>query len=478
MRRWPTPSLPRRRRGSPVADRVDVVVIGLGVGGEDVANNLADAGLAVVGIENHLVGGECPYYGCIPTKMMIRADDALAEGRRIADLAGTSVVKPDWSPVAARIRKVATDNWDDRVAVERFQGKGGRFVRGKGRLDGLGRVSVDGQVFGASRGVVIATGTSPAIPPIPGIADVDYWTNREAVKVERLPESLAILGGGPIGVELSQVFARFGVKVTVIEGMDRVLAVEEPEAGAVLAEVLTRDGIELRLGVHAKSVESKPGSVVINLDDGSAVQAEKLLVATGRRTNLHDIGLDSIGLDPSARFLEPDPYMKVAEKTWAIGDCTAFGGFTHLAIYHAGIVISGILGERVPPADYRAKPRVTFTDPEVGAAGLTEAQARKQGIKVRTGIQKTSVTSRGWIHGPGNDGLIKVVEDADRGVLVGATSMGPRGGDILGIFELAIKNQIPTDDLRHLIYAYPTFYRGVGEAIRNLGADTHHQSYR
>ncbi len=461
-----------------MADRVDVVVIGMGVGGEDVADNLAGAGLAVVGIEDHLVGGECPYYGCIPTKMMIRADDALAEGRRIADLAGSSVVRPDWSPVATRIRNVATDNWDDRVAVERFQGKGGRFVRGKGRLDGPGRVSVNGQVFEASRGIVIATGTAPAIPPIPGIADVDYWTNREAVKVERLPESLAILGGGPIGVELSQVFARFGVKVTIIEGMDRVLAVEEPEASAVLAEVLTRDGIELRLGVHAKSVESRSGSVVINLDDGSAVQAEKLLVATGRRTNLRDIGLDRIGLDPSARFLQPDPYMKVAEKTWAIGDCTAFGGFTHLAIYHAGIVIGEMLGERVPPADYRAKPRVTFTDPEVGAAGLTEAQAKKQGIKVRTGIQKTSVSSRGWIHGPGNDGLIKVVEDADRGVLVGATSMGPRGGDILGIFELAIKNQIPTDDLRHLIYAYPTFYRGVGEAIRNLGTDTHHQSLR
>jgi pyruvate/2-oxoglutarate dehydrogenase complex dihydrolipoamide dehydrogenase (E3) component len=449
----------------------------MGVGGEEVAECLASQGLSVVGIEEHLVGGECPYYGCVPTKMMIRADDMLAEGRRIPRFAGSATVSPDWGPVARRIRDVATDHWDDRVAVERFEKKGGRFVRGKGRLEGPGQVAVNGTVFEASRGVVIATGTSPAIPPIPGLSDVPYWTNREAVKAETLPGSLVILGGGAIGLELSQVFARFGVKVTVVEGMGRVLSMEEPEASEVLGEVLRRDGIGLCLGVHATSIEKKSGSVGVNLSNGEQVAGDRLLVATGRRTNLRDIGLEKIGLDPSARFLEPDPYMKVADRTWAVGDVTAHGGFTHMAIYHAEIVVSEILGQRAPAADYRAKPRVTFTDPEVGAAGLTEEQARKKGINVRTGIQKASVTSRGWIHGPGNDGLIKVVEDADRGVLVGATTMGPRGGDILGIFELAIKKEIPADDLRHLIYAYPTFYRGVGEAVRKLGPDLH-QSLR
>ena len=446
----------------------------MGVGGEEVANCLAANGLTVVGIEAHLVGGECPYYGCVPTKMMIRADDMLAEGRRIPGFAGSSTVTPDWTPVARRIRDVATDNWDDRVAVERFEKNGGRFVRGKGRLDGPGRVSVDGRVFEATRAVVIGTGTSPAIPPIPGLADVAYWTNRDAVKVETLPESLVILGGGAIGLELAQAFARFGVRIDIIEGMNRVLAVEEPEAGAVLAEVLPRDGIQLHLGAHATSVASRGGRLSVSLDNGIDVQGDKLLVATGRRTNLRDIGLETIGLDPSERVLHPDPYMRVAPNTWAVGDITASGGFTHMAIYHADIAVHDILGKRVPPADYRAKPRVTFTDPEVGASGLTEEQARKQGMTVRTGIQKASVTSRGWIHGPGNDGFIKVVEDADRGVLVGATVMGPRGGDILGIFELAIKNEIPTDDLRHLIYAYPTFYRGVGEAVASLGEDIHH----
>src|SRR3982074_3768051 len=226
----------------------------MGVGGEELANSLAEKGLQVVGIESSLVGGECPYFGCIPTKMMIRADDMLAEGRRIPGFAGDSVVKPDWKLVARRIRDVATDNWDDRVAVERFERKGGHFIRGAGKLAGPGKVSVNGTTYEATRAIVISTGTSPAVPPIPGLDRVKYWTNREAVKVEQLPESLMILGGGAIGVELAQVFARFGVKVSIIEGMERVLAMEEPESSAVLHDVLQRDGIELWLSSRAESV--------------------------------------------------------------------------------------------------------------------------------------------------------------------------------------------------------------------------------
>jgi pyruvate/2-oxoglutarate dehydrogenase complex dihydrolipoamide dehydrogenase (E3) component len=459
--------------GPPVAERVDAVVLGMGVGGEELAGSLAENGLRVVGIESHLLGGECPYYGCIPTKMMIRADDLLAEGRRIPGVAGDATVRPDWKPVADRIRREATDNWDDRVAVERFQKKGGHFVRGAGTLAGPGRVSVNGTTYEATRAVVIATGTSPAVPPIPGLSEVDYWTNRDAVKVEQLPATLIVLGGGAIGVELGQAFARFGVKVTIIEGMNRVLAMEEPEAGTVLGDVLQRDGVELCLNARAESVAKRGDQITVTLVDGREVSADRLLVATGRRANLQDVGLETVGLDPAARLLTPDDHLRVGERLWAVGDVTASGGFTHMAIYQADIALDDILGKPGPGADYRAKPRVTFTDPEVGATGLTEEQAKKKGINVRTGIQKASVTARGWIHGPGNDGLIKVVEDADRGILVGATTMGPRGGDILGIFELAIKMQIPSDELRHLIYAYPTFYRGAGEAVRKLGPDSH-----
>src|SRR4030081_3368140 len=193
-----------------MTERVDAIVLGLGVGGEEVANSLADSGLSVVGIESNLVGGECPYYGCIPTKMMVRADDMLAEGRRIPGFAGEAAVNPDWKPVAQRIRDVATDNWDDRVAVERFERKGGHFVRGAGTLTGPGKAAANGTPHEASRGIVISTGTSPAVPPIPGLERVEYWTNREAVKVEQLPKSLVIMGGGAIGVELAQVFAPFG----------------------------------------------------------------------------------------------------------------------------------------------------------------------------------------------------------------------------------------------------------------------------
>ncbi len=454
-----------------MAETTEVVVIGMGVGGEEVAERLAEAGLRVIGIENNLVGGECPYYGFVPTKMMIRADDMLAEGRRIPGFAGTSTVIPDWSPVAQRIRKEATDSWDDRVAVERFEKKGGQFVRGTGRLVGPRIVSVDGSVYEAKRAVVIATGTAPAIPPIPGLNAVKFWTNREAVQVEQLPASLTILGAGAVGLELAQAFARFGVKVTVVEAMNRVLAVEEPEASEVLSDVLKRDGITLVLNARVRSIEQRGEGAVLNLDGGEQVVGQTLLVATGRRANLRDIGVETVGLNPSAPFIEIDDHCRAGDRLWAIGDITPNGGFTHVASYHAGIVIDDILGNPGPGADYRAKPRVTFTDPEVGVAGLTEQEARSKGINVRTGVQEVSSTDRGWIHGPGNDGLIKVVEDRDHGVLVGATAMGPRGGDVLGIFELAIKEKIPTDRLRQLIYAYPTFYRGVGEAVRKLGVD-------
>ena len=448
---------------------VDVVVIGMGPGGEDAAGKLAEAGLNVVGVEKQLLGGECPYWGCIPSKMMIRAADLLAEARRIPGLAGSASVTPDWAPVAKRIRE-ATDDWNDRVAVDRFEGKGGHFVRGTGRITGRSSVSVDGRTFEASRAIVVATGSVPVAPPIPGLASVPYWTNRQAIEVERLPSSLLVLGGGAVGLELAQVFARFGVAVTVVEAGPRVLAVEEPEASEVLAAVFKREGIVVRVGAAVESVESKDAQVVLALKGGQRLAAEQLLVATGRRAELKAIGVDAVGIDPSQRFIPVDDHLRAAAKVWAIGDITGKGNFTHVAIYQSDVAVQDILGTPAEGADYRALPRVTFTDPEVGAVGLTEEAARQQGFRVATGIQPLPANTRGWIHGPGNDGFIKLVADADHGILVGATCAGPRGGDMQSMLELAVREAIPVDRLRQLIYAYPTFYRGIGEAVRALPA--------
>lgn len=450
------------------AEEVDVVVIGLGPGGEEVAGRLADAGLAVVGVEAHLVGGECPYYGCVPSKMMVRASDLLAEARRVQGVAGDAAVTPDFGPVARRIRDQATDNWDDRVAVERFEKRGGRFVRGRGVLDGPGRVRVGDRTFAARRGVVVATGTSPAVPPIPGLADVPYWTNRDAVKAERAPVSLVVLGGGAIGVELGQAFARFGSRVTLIEAMDRVLAAEEPEASGVVAGVLRAEGIDVRTGRKAVRVAADGATLVVHTDDGGEVRGERLLVATGRRTNLAGLGLGSVGLDDGARTVPVDARQRAGEKLWAVGDITGHGLFTHVAVYQARIAVADILGRDGPRADYRALAWVTFTDPEVGRVGMSEAQARAARRSVRTGAAEVRASSRGSIHGPGNAGFIKLVADADRGVLVGATSVGPWGGEVLAMLTLAVHAETPIATLRTMHYAFPTFHRGMLDALAAL----------
>lgn len=452
-----------------MAQQVDAVVIGMGVGGESVAGQLADAGLSVVGIESKLVGGECPYWGCIPSKMMIRAADMLAEARRIDGMAGHADVVPDWTPVADRIRDEATTDWDDRIAVERFTGKGGRFIRGRGRLTGPGTVEVDGETLEARRAVVIATGTEPAVPPIDGLADTPYWTNREAIEAKTLPESMIVLGGGAIGLELAQAFSRFGVDVTVVEAMDRLLPPEEPESSQLITDAFAGDGIAVRTSARAEAVRHDGEKFTVTLSGGDELTAERLLVSVGRRADLSKLGLDSVGLDSDARALAVDEQMRAAQGIWGVGDVTGHGAFTHVATYQADIAARDILGHPGPPADYRALPRVTFTDPEVGSVGMSEANAREAGINVAVGVAQVPSSARGWIHKAGNEGLIKLVADVDRGVLVGATSAGPTGGEVLSALAVAVHAQVPVETLRHMIYAYPTFHRGIEDALRDLG---------
>jgi pyruvate/2-oxoglutarate dehydrogenase complex dihydrolipoamide dehydrogenase (E3) component len=449
-------------------EQVDVLVIGMGPGGEEVAGQLAEAGLSVVGIERELVGGECPYWGCIPSKMMIRGANLLAETRRVDKVAGKATVQPDLGIVARRIRAEATDDWNDKVAADRFAGKGGRLVRGNAQFAGPGRVRVGDAVFAASRGVVIATGSAPVVPPLEGLAQARHWTNREAISATSAPESLAVLGAGAVGLELAQAFARYGSQVTVIEAMDRVLPPEEPEASEVVGRVLRAEGIELWLGLRATRVERVNGHVVVALDNGTTVRAAELLVSVGRRARVGEIGVDMVGLDPDTKAIAVDEWMRAGDGLWAVGDVTGIGPFTHMAIYQAGIAIADILGKRDQPADYRGLSRVTFTDPEVGSVGMTERTARDAGLPVRVGIAQVPASARGWIHGPGNEGFIKLVEDTDAGVLVGATSCGPWGGEVLAMLTLAVHARVPVATLRTMVYAYPTFHRGVLDALNDL----------
>jgi pyruvate/2-oxoglutarate dehydrogenase complex dihydrolipoamide dehydrogenase (E3) component len=452
-----------------MAEQVDVVVIGLGVGGEEAAGRLAEAGLNVVGLEPRLVGGECPYWGCIPSKMMIRAANLIAETRRVNGMAGTATVQPDWAPVAKRIRDEATDDWNDQVAVDRLVKKGVTFLRERGTIIGPGRVRAGDREFEASRGIIVATGTVPVIPPIEGLAGTPYWTNREAIEADTLPVSIVVLGGGAIGVELTQVFARFGAEVTVVEAADRILALEEPESGELAQRALERDGVTFRTGVKATKVQHDDGGFTVTLDDGSEAKGEKLLVATGRRVHIKSLGLDTVGIDPDARAIEVDEHLRAAEGVWAIGDVTGKGAFTHTAMYQANVAVFDILGaEGAPVASYHAMPRVTFTDPEIGVVGQTEKQAREAGLDVKTGITQIPASARGWIHKAGNDGFIKLVVDNERGVLVGATSAGPMGGEVLSALAVAVHAAVPVHSLQQMIYAYPTFHRAIGEALKTL----------
>lgn len=444
---------------------VDVVVIGVGTCGEDLSLQLLDGGLDVAGVEASLVGGECAYWACLPSKRMIRMGGLLAEARRADALAGRTAVTPDWGLVAAQVRDEVTGGWDDSTAVDRFGRRGGTLLKGHGRLVAPRTVVVGDETLVARRGVVLATGSQPAIPSIPGLDEVEYWTTHDVIAAPELPESLVVLGGGAVGCELGQLLARFGVSVSIVEAGERLMSRGEPEASAAIEKALTSDGVRLHTGRAVERVFSEDGAIGVVLADRSRVTGDRLLVATGRRVDLSGLGLETVGLDPDARFLETDDRMRVAEGLWAIGDATGKAMFTHVALYQGSIVAADLLGRSHPGARYDALPMVTFTDPEVGAVGVTEAEARKRGLDVVAVVKQVPSTFRGWLHRTGNEGFIKLVVDRDAATLVGATVAGPRAGELLGMLGLAIHARIPIADLRSMIYAFPTFYGGVGETI-------------
>jgi pyruvate/2-oxoglutarate dehydrogenase complex dihydrolipoamide dehydrogenase (E3) component len=451
--------------GDSSANEFDVIVVGLGPGGEHVAIKLGQAGWRVLGVEERLVGGECPYYGCVPSKMMIAAAETLREAGRVNAMAGSATVTRDWSPVAARIRDEATDIWDDAVAVKRLEDAGGTFVRGRGVLSGDGRVVVDGTTYTATKGIVINTGTAPAAPPIPGLADTPYWTNRDVVRLTELPASLVVIGGGAIGCELAQVMSLFGVQVTLVEVADRLVALEEPEASQELERAFAESGIQVLTGASIASVAYADGRFTLDLGE-QELAADKLLVAAGRRNNLEGLGLEHVGLDPQARVVETDERMRAADGIWAVGDIVGKGAFTHVSMYQAAVVLNDLLGRDGPWADYRAAARVTFTAPEVASVGRTEEAAREAGVDVVTATG--DLGGRGWM--ARESGVIKLVADRGREVLVGGVVVGPAGGEVMSMLELAVHAEVPIATLLQQHFAYPTYHRAYETVLKDLAS--------
>lgn len=456
-----------------MAQEFDVVCLGGGVAGEAIAEGLKDSGLTLAVVERELVGGECPYWGCVPSKTLLRSAETLAEAGRARILAASRVEwAVDFPKVSTRVLWMAR-NLDDKRPAAAMEANGARLVRGEGKLIDPRTVEVGGERLVARRAVVIANGSTAAIPPIPGLDKTEYWTNRQAAVPRELPTSLAILGGGAIGVELGQAFARLGCKVTIVEAGPRFLGLEEPEAADALRPHLEADGIMLMIGDPCTGVEQpmmgpshEHSSVVLHLKSGATVRSDRLLVATGRRPNAE--AWRGAGLAQTERgWLKVDPATLEAKPgVYGAGDITGLGGFTHLAYYHAQIIARRLRGIDAR-ADHVAVPRVTFTDPEIASVGLTEASARAKGIDVAVVTLDPAETARGYIH-DFHRGALKLVADRERGVLVGATLVSPRAGEIVGELVLAIKLGTPLEALADVIHPFPAFNRVLGESLGTL----------
>ena len=449
-----------------LSQEFDVVCLGGGVAGEAIADGLKGSGISLAVVERELVGGECPYWGCIPSKTLLRSGETLEEADRARTLAASRVEwDVDFAKVSKRVLWMARDLDDTRPAAA-LEAAGARLFRGEGKLTDLRTVEVRGEKLIARRAVVIANGSTAAIPPIHGLDTVEYWTNRQAAIPRELPPTLAVLGGGAIGVELGQSFARLGSKVTIIEAGMRFLGLEEPEAGAALLPHLQADGITVMVGDPCVAVEKHADMTIVHLKSGTLVSADRLLVATGRRPNVE--AWRETGITQTERgWLRVDPEtLEARAGMYGAGDVTGLGGFTHLAYYHGQIVARRIRGEDAR-ADHTAVPRVTFTDPEVASVGLSEAVARDRGLDVVIASIDPAETARGYIH-DFHGGALKLVGDREREVLVGATMVTPRGGEIIGELVLAVKTATPIKVLADAIHPFPAFNRVLGAALAEL----------
>jgi pyruvate/2-oxoglutarate dehydrogenase complex dihydrolipoamide dehydrogenase (E3) component len=442
----------------------DAIVIGMGPGGEVAASRLMSAGRKVAVVERELIGGECAYWACIPSKTLLRPPEAGAGVRRSAGVAGAEL---DW-PAARDYRDFMIRNLDDSKQAAGYEQNGATVLRGAARITGAGEVEVDGRRFTADD-IIIATGSEAFVPPIDGIDQVGVWTNREATTLSKIPDRVVMIGGSAVGTELGQFLARFGAHVTILERSANLLSREEPRVGELVGDVLARDGVDIRSGVSATRAVRDGAQITVSLDDGTDVACDVVVVGTGRRPRTADLGLDTIDVALGDQGQIPvDESCRVIDGVWALGDVTGVMPFTHVAKYQARVVADTILG-RSRTASYVGIPRVVFTDPEVAAVGMTRHEAEERGLDVAsTELDLAGALARPWTYEQDPQGHLGLLVDRSRRVLIGAWAVAPQAGEWLHQAALAIRTGIEVDVLLDQVPQFPTYTEGFLAALEQL----------